>query len=135
MRYDVGKIMYCIKCGANNSDEAVYCQKCGNLLESEEETRVVQKMTPSKFSVEDDDEKQIFSIRPTLMFVKIGYVAAIVGAFLLVALFARVQFASAKSDFGSYRCFAGTFAAFDSGVFSFEEQNDQIHSDRFKDRN
>ena len=80
--------MYCIKCGSNNSDEAVYCQKCGNLLESEDETRVVQKMTPAKLSVDGDDEQQIFSIRPTLMFVKLGYAAAIVGAFLLVALLA-----------------------------------------------
>ncbi|CAN5744960.1 hypothetical protein BH20ACI4_BH20ACI4_09560 [soil metagenome] len=80
--------MFCNKCGANNSDEAVYCQKCGNLLESEDETRVIQKTKPSKFTVENDEEAQIFSIRPTLMFVKLGYVAAIIGAFLLVALLA-----------------------------------------------
>ncbi len=80
--------MFCIKCGANNSDEAVYCQKCGNLLEREEETRVVQKNNPSKFTVENDEEANIFSIRPTLLFVKIGYGLAIIGAFLLVALLA-----------------------------------------------
>ncbi len=80
--------MFCNKCGASNSDEAVYCQKCGNLLEREEETRVLQKTNPSKFTVENDEEAQIFSIRPTLMFVKLGYVAAIFGAFLLVALLA-----------------------------------------------
>ena len=83
--------MYCIKCGSNNSDEAVYCQKCGNLLESEDETRVVQKTTPAKLSVDGDDEQQIFSIRPTLMFVKLGYVAAIVGAFVVVGLFALLS--------------------------------------------
>lgn len=83
-----GKSMFCNKCGANNSDEAVYCQKCGNLLEAEDETRIVQRTKPSKFTVENDEEAQIFSIRPTLLFVKIGYAAAIVGAFLLVALLA-----------------------------------------------
>ncbi|MGI9055078.1 MAG: PH domain-containing protein [Pyrinomonadaceae bacterium] len=88
MRYDDWKNMYCIKCGATNSNEAVYCQKCGNLLESEDDTRVVQKTKPSKFTVENDEEAQIFSIRPTLMFVKLGYVAAIIGAFLLVGLIA-----------------------------------------------
>jgi uncharacterized membrane protein YdbT with pleckstrin-like domain/ribosomal protein L40E len=88
LSYDELKIMYCNKCGANNSEEAVYCQKCGNPLESEEETRVLQKTKPSKFTVENDEEAQIFSIRPTLMFVKMGYVAAIIGAFLLVALLA-----------------------------------------------
>lgn len=82
--------MFCIKCGANNSDEAVYCQKCGNLLEREEETRVVQKTKQSKFTVDNDEEAQIFSIRPTLIFVKIGYGLAILGAFVLAALFAVV---------------------------------------------
>ncbi len=80
--------MFCNKCGANNSDEAVYCQKCGNQLEAEDETRVLQKTKPSKFTVENDEEAEIFSIRPTLMFVKLGYVAAVVGAFLLVGLIA-----------------------------------------------
>ncbi len=80
--------MFCNKCGANNSDEAVYCQKCGKLLEAEEETRVAKKNERSKFTVENDEEAEIFSIRPTLLFVKIGYAAAIIGAFLLVALLA-----------------------------------------------
>lgn len=77
--------MFCIKCGANNSDEAIYCQKCGTLLEAEEETRVVQR---SGSSESDDDEQEIFSIRPTMMFVKIGYGLAILGAFLLAAILA-----------------------------------------------
>ena len=80
--------MFCINCGAKNSDEAIYCQKCGRLLEAEEETRVVSQKKPERQIVNDNnnDEKQIYSISPTLMFVKIGYVGAIFGAFLLVAL-------------------------------------------------
>ncbi len=77
--------MFCTKCGANNSDEAVYCQKCGTLLEAEEETRIARPITNK--SNNDDDEMQIFTIRPTLMFVKIGYGLAVLGAFLLVAFF------------------------------------------------
>ena len=77
--------MFCIKCGANNSDQAVYCQKCGTMLEAEEETRIVQKKIQIK---DEDEENEIFSIRPTLMFVKFGYILAIGGAFLLVALLA-----------------------------------------------
>jgi len=77
--------MFCIKCGAKNSDQAIYCQKCGALLEAEEETRIARHV---KFETDDsgDVEKQIFSISPTLMFVKIGYGLAILGALLLVAL-------------------------------------------------
>ncbi|MET0754457.1 MAG: PH domain-containing protein, partial [Pyrinomonadaceae bacterium] len=78
------------KCGARNSDEAVYCQKCGTLIEAEEETRVAKK----EFVQNDDaesDERQIFSISPTLKFVKIGYGLAALGAILLVALLAIVS--------------------------------------------
>lgn len=61
------------------------------MLEREEETRVVQKKTPTKFTVENDEETHIFAIRPTLLFVKIGYSLAILGAFLLVALVALIS--------------------------------------------
>jgi membrane protein YdbS with pleckstrin-like domain len=81
------KSMFCIKCGAKNSDEAVYCQKCGSALEAEEETRVARKFNV-EVENETDDERKVFSISPTLMFVKIGYVLAAIGALLLVAIFA-----------------------------------------------
>ena len=77
--------MFCTKCGANNSDEAVYCQKCGTLLEAEEETRIARPI--SNKSNGEEDETQIFTIRPTLLFVKAGYGLAVLGAFLLVFLF------------------------------------------------
>lgn len=90
--------MFCIKCGAKNSDEAVYCQKCGVLLEAEEQTRIarplrngiIEKSETSDEFESEDIEKHIFSIRPTLMFVKIGYGLAILGGLLLVALTAVV---------------------------------------------
>ncbi|MFN3330244.1 MAG: PH domain-containing protein [Pyrinomonadaceae bacterium] len=50
------------------------------LLEKEEETIV---KSPQR---DIDEEKQIFSIRPTMIFVKIGYALAVVGGFLVVFL-------------------------------------------------
>lgn len=81
--------MFCIKCGSNNSDEAVYCQKCGTLLEAEEQTRIARPLKSEKIETiaSGDDEQKIYSICPTLMFVKIGYGLAILGAILIVALF------------------------------------------------
>ncbi|HEX8737833.1 MAG TPA: PH domain-containing protein [Pyrinomonadaceae bacterium] len=79
--------MFCIKCGARNSDEAIYCQKCGSLLEAEEETRVARALP--KTEIRDDferEEREIFSVRPTLMFVYAGYAAAVAGAFLMVVM-------------------------------------------------
>jgi uncharacterized membrane protein YdbT with pleckstrin-like domain len=80
--------MFCIKCGAKNSDEAIYCQKCGALLEAEEQTRIARsvKIEKSEPDETEDAEREIFSIRPTLMFVKIGYGLAALGGLLLVAL-------------------------------------------------
>ncbi len=84
--------MFCIKCGAKNSDEAVFCHKCGHRFEfaDEEETRIANKQTNfvDTQTDEDEDEENIFSIRPTLMFVKLGYALAVLGSFLLVILLA-----------------------------------------------
>ncbi len=78
--------IFCTKCGAKNSLEANFCLKCGTLLEAEEETRIVRA---SKFAAHESEalEREIFSISPTLLFVKIGYGSAILGALLLVAVF------------------------------------------------
>lgn len=78
--------MFCNKCGAQNSEEAVFCNKCAARIGGEEETRVAVKS--SVLPSVSDDEAKIFSIRPTLMFVKMGYAAAVACAFLLVALLA-----------------------------------------------
>lgn len=102
--------MFCIKCGARNPDEALFCQKCGYRFEfpEEEETRIAgrrdfsekharakalsseKKAAAIEESGSGDEEKTIFSIRPTLLFVKLGYALTILGAFLLVALLASI---------------------------------------------
>lgn len=83
--------MFCTKCGAQNSDEAVYCQKCGTLIEAgEEETRIARKSV-EKNAGEENEEKKVFSISPTTKFVKIGYILAAVGIFLFVALLAMFE--------------------------------------------
>ena len=91
--------MFCRKCGRENADDAVYCQKCGVLLEPEEETRVARrddqqdksssrKISPVDSPAEGGPENRIFSISPTLKFVKAGYGLTAVIALLLVAFFA-----------------------------------------------
>ena len=77
--------IFCTKCGAKNSLEANYCLKCGNLLEAEEETRVISHRKPV-VNESDENEREIFSISPTLLFVKIGYGLAVLGALLLAAV-------------------------------------------------
>jgi uncharacterized membrane protein YdbT with pleckstrin-like domain len=86
--------MFCNQCGANNSDEAIFCQKCGMRLQiedAEEETRVRLPLKKTETAENTEIEKQIFSIRPTLMFVKVAYGMTVLSAFLLVALLATID--------------------------------------------
>lgn len=76
--------MFCERCGAKNSDEAVFCQKCGLRLNDEEETRVARPLRLE--NPDNSEEKEIFTIRQTLMFIQMGYIVAVIAAFLLVIL-------------------------------------------------
>ena len=81
--------MFCTKCGKENADDAVYCQKCGSAFgQDEEETRVAMRgnQSPEADRGVTDISGSIFSITPTLKFVYVGYALAVIGAFLLVAL-------------------------------------------------
>ena len=72
--------MFCSSCGKENADDAAFCQKCGRAFETEEETRVASR-TPAAVS-----GHRIFSITPTLKLVYVGYVLAVLCAFLLVGV-------------------------------------------------
>lgn len=77
--------MFCNKCGTENPADAVYCKKCGTAVDAEEETRVSERVR----TVEADGPR-IFTINPTLKFVALGYVAAVVAAFALVVILTAV---------------------------------------------
>jgi uncharacterized membrane protein YdbT with pleckstrin-like domain len=74
--------MFCIKCGSNNDEDAVFCNKCGVKVSDESRTGLVPKV--------NDPETNIFVVKPTLLFIKAGYVFAIMAAFLLVFILFRV---------------------------------------------
>ncbi len=93
--------MYCDKCGADNSETASFCRKCGMAIDSEVETRVAvrehvaDQVEQVRAEVESKtasvgEEPEIFSISPTLMFIKAGYAAAAIAAILFVGLFSLV---------------------------------------------
>lgn len=79
--------MFCNKCGTENPDDAVYCKKCGTAVEVEEETRVAQRTRPLSTKPSPGEAvSSIFAINPTLKFVALGYVFAVVAAFALVVI-------------------------------------------------
>ncbi len=80
--------MHCGKCGTLNSDDSLFCKKCGSAIEAEEETRIASRRPGPKGLPEDpEDEKRLFSVNPTLKFVMAGYLLAVISAFLVVAFF------------------------------------------------
>lgn len=78
--------MFCIKCGSDNLEKAKFCRDCGEAFEQEEETRVVGRALEPRHVDDDRAEVELFAISPTLLFVKVGYALAAVGALLLAAL-------------------------------------------------
>lgn len=112
---------YCLNCGASLGATARFCATCGAEIDSEqtryasEQTRIAtdktrpaaprpqmvrppqqvvrsQPVVPAPIEPRDDGaEKVIFSVRPTLLFIKIGYLLAALGGIVLVALLALLR--------------------------------------------
>ena len=87
--------MRCANCGSFLDSDSRFCKNCGTVVRDPEETRIVRTAapsTPQRHAEDDDIENVVFTVRPTLLFVKIGYVAAILGAIVLTILLAMVSF-------------------------------------------
>jgi membrane protein YdbS with pleckstrin-like domain len=86
--------MQCNKCGAFLELDSRFCKSCGAPASDSEETRIArpQSSVPARYDDNDDVESVIFTVRPTLLFVKLGYAAAVIGAILLTILLNMVKF-------------------------------------------
>jgi len=91
--------MHCSNCGSYLAPGVRFCSGCGAAAADPEATRIVrsQRELPvtSRFNDdyegEDDDlEQVIFTVRPTLIFIKLGYALAVIGAILVVFLLALI---------------------------------------------
>ncbi len=85
--------MRCTNCGSTLNPNSRFCDQCGAAAADAEETRIArpQSSVPARHD-NDDIESVIFTVRPTMLFIKIGYAAAIAGAILLTVLLAMVRF-------------------------------------------
>ena len=84
--------MRCTECGSFLDSDARFCKQCGASVTETEETRIArpQRVAPVRYDSEADVEHVIFTVRPTLMFIKLGYAAAVVGAIALTILLAMI---------------------------------------------
>ena len=101
---------HCTNCGQDVSPRARFCAGCGAAVGSEEtlvareETRVAPARPPAveprrvrpldelaerrPRALEETEERVIFTVRPTLLFVKLGYLLAALAGLALIALVA-----------------------------------------------
>ena len=89
--------MHCSNCGFYIAPGVRFCSGCGSPANDPEATRLAraQRSIPVRLDDENDDiddnlEEVIFTVRPTLIFIKFGYALAVVGAITLVFLLALI---------------------------------------------
>src|SRR5437867_10238443 len=83
--------MHCFNCGSYIAPGVRFCSSCGSPAADPEATRIVRSQPGGMANASDTDlEHTVFTVRPTLLFVKIGYGLAVIGAILLIILLASV---------------------------------------------
>jgi membrane protein YdbS with pleckstrin-like domain len=82
--------MHCSNCGSYVPPGVRFCSGCGLPASDPEATRIarVQSGIPVPADDDDDLEQVVFTVRPTLIFIKLGYILAAIGAIGLVFLLA-----------------------------------------------
>src|ERR1044072_5563796 len=82
--------MTCSVCGAYVTPSVRFCSNCGAPVDTEQ-TRIARLQSRTLESTGDTDlEHTIFTVRPTLMFIKAGYALAVIGGIVLVFLLASL---------------------------------------------
>ena len=75
--------MTCSTCGAYVTPSVRFCSNCGAAVDSEA-TRIVRLQSRAlENSIDGDLEHTIFTVRPTMIFIKTGYALAVLGGIAL----------------------------------------------------
>jgi membrane protein YdbS with pleckstrin-like domain len=83
--------MTCPQCGAYLTPSVRFCSNCGAPASDPEATRIARLQSRAlEFTSDQDLEHTVFTVRPTMLFVKIGYALAVVAGIALVFLLASL---------------------------------------------
>jgi len=84
--------MHCSNCGAYIAPGVRFCSGCGSPANDPEATRIarMQGGVPERSGQSEELEQTIFTVRPTLIFIKLGYALAVIGAIGIVFLLALI---------------------------------------------
>ena len=85
--------MHCSNCGNYVAPGVRFCSGCGSPATDSEITRIARMNSGTDLeSINLDDlERTIFTVRPTMLFIKLGYGLAVLGALGLVFLLALID--------------------------------------------
>ena len=124
--------MHCSNCGTYLAPGVRFCSGCGSPAHDPEITRIARPLVGNALDYrrdegDDDLEQVIFTVRPTLIFIKFGYALAVVAAIALVFLLALIPVPPYISILLGLRCA-------DSCLPSSKAKHGSLHSDRRKSR-
>lgn len=89
--------MTCSKCGAYVTPSVRYCSNCGAAVDAEA-TRLARVQSRAlEPEIDPSLEQTIFSVRPTMVFIKTGYALAVVTGVALVFLLATLGLSASIS--------------------------------------
>jgi len=86
--------MHCSNCGSYIPPGVRFCSNCGSPAGDPEVTRIARVQTGLPVQQQDlneDLEQVIFTVRPTMIFIKLGYALAVLAAFAAVLLLAWID--------------------------------------------
>ncbi len=82
--------MTCSTCGAYVTPSVRFCSNCGAAVDAEA-TRIARLQSRAlENSIDGDLEHTVFTVRPTMIFIKAGYALAVLGGIALVFLLATL---------------------------------------------
>jgi membrane protein YdbS with pleckstrin-like domain len=81
--------MTCSGCGAYVTPSVRFCSNCGAAVNDPEATRIARMQSRAlDYNGSNDLEQTVFTVRPTMIFIKAGYALAVLAGIALVAFLA-----------------------------------------------
>jgi len=94
---EVEKRMTCPGCGAYVTPSVRFCSNCGTPVDTEQ-TRIARLQSRTlEPTIDGDLEHTIFTVKPTMIFIKAGYALAVLGGIALVFLLASLGLSASIS--------------------------------------
>jgi membrane protein YdbS with pleckstrin-like domain len=83
--------MTCSGCGAYVTPSVRFCSNCGVAVGDPDATRIARLQSRAlEVNADDDLEHTVFTVRPTMIFIKAGYALAVIAGIALVFLLATI---------------------------------------------